>query len=38
MSFMNRGMQNRKQKVAVLIIVGIIIASFLISIVTVAFY
>jgi len=38
MTFMNRGMQNRRQKVTVLIIVGVVIASFLVSIVTVAFY
>jgi len=38
MSFMNRGMQNRRQKVAVFVIVGVVIASFLVSIVTVAFY
>ncbi len=38
MSFMNKGMQNRRQKITVLIIVGIVISSFLVSIVAVAFY
>ena len=38
MSFMNSGMQNKKQKKAVTIIVGIVILSFLVSIVAVAFY
>ena len=38
MSFMNRGMQNRRQKGAVIIIIGLVIVSFLFSIVAVAFY
>lgn len=38
MSFMNSGMQNKKQKKAVTIIVGVVILSFLVSIVAVAFY
>jgi flagellar basal body-associated protein FliL len=38
MSFMNRGMQNKKQKTAVIIIVGVVILSFLVGIVAVSFY
>jgi hypothetical protein len=38
MSFMNRGMQSKKQRIAVLIIIGIVLLSFLISIVGVAIY
>jgi hypothetical protein len=38
MSFMNRGMQNRRQRAAVLVIVGVVVLSFLVSIVAVAFY
>jgi flagellar basal body-associated protein FliL len=37
MSFMNRGMQNDKQKKAVTIIIGIVIFTFLLSIVAVGF-
>lgn len=37
MSFMNKGMQNRKQRRAVYIIAGLVIVSFLFSIVAVAF-
>ncbi len=37
MGFMNRGMQNKKQKKAVYVIVGLVILSFLVSIVSVAF-
>jgi hypothetical protein len=38
LSFMNRGMQNRRQKRIVSVIVVIVIMSFLISIVSYAFY
>lgn len=38
MSFMNRGMQNRRQKTAVIIIVGLVLVSFMVSIVAYAFY
>lgn len=34
---MNRGMQNKKQKRAIYIIAGLVILSFLVSIVSVAF-
>lgn len=37
MGFMNRGMQNKKQKKAVNIIIGLVIVSFLVSIISVAF-
>jgi len=37
MSFMNRGMQNDKQKKAVMIIIGLVIFTFLLSIVAVGF-
>lgn len=33
MTFMNRGLQNRRQRIVVLIIIGIVLVSFLISIV-----
>jgi predicted nucleic acid-binding Zn ribbon protein len=38
MTFMNRGMQNKRQRIAVLIIVGIVILSFLVSIVALSLY
>ncbi len=38
MSFMNRGMQNRRQKRAVVVIVSLVLVSFLVSIVAYAFY
>jgi predicted nucleic acid-binding Zn ribbon protein len=38
MTFMNRGMQNRRQRATVLFIVGIVVLSFLVSIVAMAFY
>lgn len=38
MSFMNKGMQNRRQKRIVYVIVGFVIVSFLFSIVAVGFY
>ena len=37
MTFMNQGMQNKKQRVAVLIIIGIVLVSFLVSIVALAY-
>jgi len=37
-TFMNRGMQNKRQRTAVLIIVGIVIASFMVSIVALSFF
>ncbi|CFX99331.1 Uncharacterized [Syntrophomonas zehnderi OL-4] len=36
MTFMNRGMQNKKQRTAVVIIVGIVLVSFVASIVAVS--
>ena len=33
MTFMNRGMQNRRQRLAILVIVGVVLATFLLSIV-----
>lgn len=37
MGFMNRGMQNKKQKKAVTVIVVFVIAAFLVSIISFAF-
>lgn len=36
MTFMNRGMQNKKQRVTVVIIIGIVLVSFLASIVAIS--
>ncbi len=36
MTFMNRGMQNKRQRVTVLIIIGLVIISFLVSIVAIS--
>jgi hypothetical protein len=33
MTFMNRGMQNRRQRLAILVIIGVVLATFLLSIV-----
>jgi len=33
MTFMNRGMQNKRQRISVLIIVGVVLGTFLLSIV-----
>jgi len=33
MTFMNRGMQNKRQRIAVLVIIGVVLATFLLSIV-----
>jgi flagellar basal body-associated protein FliL len=33
MTFMNRGMQNKRQRVTVLIIIGVVLVTFLVSIV-----
>lgn len=38
MTFMNRGMQNKKQRITVVIIIGIVLVSFLISIVAISFF
>lgn len=38
MSFMNRGMQNKKQRTAVVIIVGIVLVSFVASIVAISIF
>ncbi len=38
MSFMNRGMQGRKQKTAVIVIVGLVIISFLFTIILPLWY
>lgn len=37
MGFMNKGMQNKKQKKAFFIIISLVLASFLLSIIAVAF-
>lgn len=37
MGFMNKGMQNKKQKKAVSVIIILVIAAFLVSIISVAF-
>jgi len=36
MTFMNRGMQNKRQRVTVLIIIGVVLVTFLVSIVALA--
>jgi hypothetical protein len=36
-TFMNQGMQNKKQRIIVLIIIGIVLVSFIISIVALAY-
>ncbi len=36
MTFMNRGMQNKKQRITVVIIIGIVLISFLFSIVAIS--
>jgi hypothetical protein len=36
MSFMNRGMQNKRQKIAVVVIIGVVLVTFLMSIVVIA--
>jgi hypothetical protein len=36
MTFMNRGLQNKRQRIAILIIIGVVLATFLISIVALA--
>ena len=33
MTFMNRGMQNKRQRITVLIIIGVVLVTFLVSIV-----
>jgi len=33
MTFMNRGMQNKRQRIVVLVIIGVVLATFLVSIV-----
>lgn len=38
MTFMNRGMQNKKQRITVVIIIGIVLISFLFSIVAVSIF
>lgn len=38
MSFMNKGMQNKRQRRAVYAIVGVVLVSFIFSIVAFAFY
>lgn len=38
MSFMNRGMQSKKQRKLVAAVIGIVLVSFLVSIVAVGFY
>jgi len=37
-TFMNRGMQNKKQRATVLVIIGIVLVSFLASIVAISIY
>lgn len=37
MTFMNRGMQNKRQRKAVLVIIGIVLVTFIASIIAVAF-
>ena len=37
MTFMNRGMQNKRQRTAVLVIIGVVLLSFVVSIVAVSF-
>jgi len=36
MTFMNRGMQNKRQRIAILVIIGVVLVTFLISIVALA--
>jgi len=36
MTFMNRGLQNKRQRTFILIIIGVVLATFLISIVALA--
>jgi hypothetical protein len=36
MSFMNRGMQNKRQKIAIVVVIGVVLLTFLISIVVIA--
>jgi hypothetical protein len=36
MGFMNRGMQNKRQKIAVVVIIGVVLVTFLMSIVLIA--
>lgn len=38
MSFMNKGMQNRKQRKAMVVIVGLVLLSFVLSIVAVGIW
>lgn len=38
MTFMNRGMQNKRQRRAVLTIIGIVLFTFVLSILAMAFY
>lgn len=37
MTFMNRGMQNKRQRKTVLVIIGIVLVTFIASIIAVAF-
>ncbi len=37
MTFMNRGMQNKRQRATVLVIIGVVLLSFVVSIVAVSF-
>jgi len=36
MSFMNRGMQNKRQKIAIMVVIGVVLVTFLMSIVVIA--
>jgi hypothetical protein len=37
MTFMNKGMQSKKQRIAVIVIIGVVLATFLVSIVALSF-
>ncbi len=38
MTFMNRGMQNKKQRITVQVIVGVVLGTFLVSIVALSIF
>ncbi len=37
MTFMNRGMQNKRQRVIVLVVIGVVLVTFMVSIVALSF-